>query len=149
MPTTPKSIYTNFWEKFLKSKKSNPVLFVFKPTLKQCGNDYISSPIKPTSKIYYTFVVHDKKHLIELTIQENKDESARVFYMLKEKKDEIELAFGDNLNWDGPKEERKRCTIKSPEYSAGYLDVQMHEFIFDNYLDKMSKFIKAMRPYLK
>jgi len=87
--------------------------------------------------------------LVELTIQESKDERSRIFNKFYLKKLEIEKVFGKNINLDGPLEGRNRCTIKSLKYEGGYLNEDKYDPIFENLLSKMNALTRALRPYLK
>lgn len=141
--------YINFWNQFLKDNKSNPILFNFQPTSRQIQKDYIKSRKIFGENTHYSFVVYVKHHLVELTIQETKEESARLFNLLYFKKLEIEALFGENIDWDGPRADRNRCKIKSFKYPGGYLTNDKYAYIFENFLFKMEALTRALKPHLK
>jgi len=146
--TTLEKTRYSFWSEFLKQNKSNTILFKCNPTDKMMQKHYISIPIHGNSKIHFTFALFDKYHYIELTIQDNKDESSRVFEHILRQKDLIEDQLGENLRWDGSKGLRKRCKIMSKKYEFGHENLDKYNVIYKNFIDKMSAFSKIILPLL-
>lgn len=97
----------------------------------------------------YTVSMGESSAGIKIDLGKDMDrENLRIFDRLHAKKDQIEKAFGDGLDWD--RGENKRASWIGKTLSGGYNDpTGKWKAIQDDITDAMNRFIRAVRPHLK
>jgi len=87
---------------------------------------------------------------IELYIDTgDKEENKRVFDGLHTKKDDIEIAFGEEISWERL-DNRRACRIAKYYEGGGYSDSEDRwPSLHDRLIDAMISFHRAISPYLK
>lgn len=140
-----------FWSSFLAKSKNESLIIGFSPTDSMKCKHYLSVPVGGNSYmngVYFTFAAFKDYHIVELTIQEEKDDSTRLFERLLAKKKEIEEGYGESLFWDGPRVGRKRCKIMSQKYLYGHKDLDKVDIVHASLMEKMNNFTKAIRRHI-
>ena len=95
----------------------------------------------------YVVLQHDTR--IELYIDTlDGHENRRIFDSLSRKKETIENAFGEALEWE-TKEGRRACRIYKPYAGGGWKDEDKWDDVYRELAEVMSKFESALKPHLK
>ena len=98
-----------------------------------------------------SFVYNIRQHdaFVALAL-ENKDEDTnrRLYEALQQRKEEIEGAFGGQLDWD-TREGRRVRWVRKTFATGGYLDEDRWDTVHEELADAMAKLESALKPYLK
>lgn len=141
-----------FWNSFMLKSKDESLLAGFSPTDRMKSKHYLSVSIDGEpgymNGVYFTFAAFKDYHMVELTIQESKEDSEKLFQRLKAREVEIENEFGESLRWDGPQVGRKRCKVMSQKYMYGHENVDKIDMVHESLMSKMNKFTKAIRRHI-
>ncbi len=144
-----KKIRLVFWQQFMSKSKGQQILYEFKPTESMMMKHYLSvttcglNPVFHRG-VHFSYVCNPKNHFVELTIQESKEYSKRLFETFYKNMPKIEILYGEKLRWDGPKLGRDRTKIMSCEYQFGHNDIDKYSMVISNLFSKMNKLKKAL-----
>jgi Domain of unknown function (DUF4268) len=104
-----------------------------------------------TAGISFTYAVRQHDARIEVVIARGPGratENKEIFKKLLEKKDQIEQAYGEKLDWL-LLEEKDACLIQATTNLGGYRDPDKWPAIFEWLTDKMVALEQAFRPHIK
>jgi hypothetical protein len=137
-----------FWTNLLeKSKQKHNLFNAISPT----DGPYISTGAGK-SGFRFQFWVNQKEARIVLNIDKGMnqdDENLRILNLIKQKKNEIENAFGSTLEFDEMQEDRA-CVIKKIYKKGGYKsDIEQWNDINEELSSEMVKFENALIPVIK
>ena len=136
-----------WWTQLLEHAKTRSKLHA---NISPCEHNWVgTSAGKRGLTFNYTVTRTDSN--VELYIdrgKESEEENKSIFNKLFQSKDEIEKAFGDEINWQSL-EGKRACRIKK-QVKGGYKDdeetwPEIHEKI----VDVMIRFHKALKPYIQ
>lgn len=103
------------------------------------------------SGIHFNYIIRQHEARVEVWIGRGPGRAAEnkeIFNKLFSKKDEIETAFGDKLDWE-PLEERDGCRIVLTSELGGYRDPEKWPEIYEWMTDKMVALERAFRPRIE
>jgi hypothetical protein len=102
------------------------------------------------SGLAYNFAVRQHDSQVELYIdrgEENEQENKRIFDDLHSKREEIEKAFGGNLNWERL-DNRRASRISMRMDVGGYRDEDKYPQIQEAMVDAMCRFENSLRSHI-
>jgi len=102
------------------------------------------------SGLSYNYVIRKNQGNVEIYIDRGSDretENDAIFQQLLTRKEEVETAFGEPLEWE-PLEGRRACRIKKTISLGGYRDEQAWERIQEAMIDAMVRLERALRPQI-
>jgi hypothetical protein len=102
------------------------------------------------SGLSYNYVIHKGDARVELYIDkyDTDEQNARLLDTLMVNKDKIEADFGETLEWQ-KLPGRRACRVVKVLENGGLTDEEHWESIIDNMIDAMSRFEKALKPYIE
>lgn len=140
------TIRYNFWKELLqKAKQRNKLHAALSP-----GQYSWLGAGAGKSGMSYNYGVRKHDCQVELYIDRGADsekENVQIFEELFKHKEEIEKAFGDQLNWERL-ENRRACRISKKIDIGGYRDEDRYPVIHEALISAMSKLENALRPYI-
>lgn len=101
--------------------------------------------------INFNYIIRQHEARVEVWIGRGPGraaENTEIFNKLFSKKDEIETAFGDKLDWE-PLEGRDGCRIVATSELGGYRDPEKWPEIYEWMTDKMVALEQAFRPRIE
>mgnify|MGYP000058931851 CR=1 FL=1 len=102
------------------------------------------------SGLGYGYVVTEHEARVELYIDRGKDkeeENKAIFDALAEKRDQINEAFGEPLEWQRL-EGKRACRIKKTITLGGYRDEEKWPQLHEAMVDAMIRLEKALKPHI-
>jgi hypothetical protein len=133
-----------FWKGLLEAANKKTDLHAGRSPTK---DNWIAGP-SGVAGINFNYVVTQHEARVEVWIGRGPGRAAEnkeIFNKLLEKRDEIESAFGDKLDWQ-PLEDKDGCRIVSTTELGGYRDPDKWPAIFGWMTDRMTALERAFKP---
>lgn len=103
------------------------------------------------SGLAYNYVVWEHEAAAELYIDRGKDadaENKAIFDALKAKKEEIESAFGGELEWQRL-DNKRACRIRKSVEGGGFRDGGKSATVYPAMVDAMTRLERALKPHVQ
>ncbi len=140
------SLYFEFWSYFL-DYTDGKTPFRYKTPAGRFYRDVTGASIKNGLSISYYVTARDGTIGTYLYISVgNRDENRDFFNLLYEHQQQIEKEIGDTLDWRS--DDAKACRIFYIHDGLNIKDKSQWEKIADTLIDMMTRFEKALRPYI-
>ncbi len=136
-----------FWTQLLSQAKNKTALHAkISPTYG--GWVSVTAGIRGLS---FCYSVSTDQTTVDLYIDKGKDtqeENEKIFDMLAEAKEDIEMSFGEPLEWERL-EGKRACRIRKTITEGGYLDEGNWPKVHEVMVDAMIRFHKALSPHIQ
>ncbi len=134
-----------FWEQLLdKARERTPQFSNISPS----KENYINTSAG-TSGFAYAFVVRLNDAQVELYIDRgDREKNKRLYDALLSRKDDIEQAFGESLDWQRL-DDRRACRIRSVISDHGLVDRNEWSLLQDKMISRMDRFSQVMQPEIQ
>ena len=138
------ALRSEFWKQLIERTEAKTPLFTnISPGT--TSNNMIRTGAGKTG-MHFAFLIQEHTADVELRINNNEE----LFNTLLEKRDKIQQAFGQSLEWLPLKTARNLCRITKKLENGGYRDDQNRwAGIQDAMIDAMIKLEQAFKPHIK
>lgn len=131
------NVRCRFWTLFVKKASAHAAFSGFNATPKKLMKHWLS--VSHKNSVEFLVVCLKDTHWVEILIQNEHEESRRIFSILKDNADELRSGFGEPFYWDNHDNSRKRCKIMSEHYDYGHDNADMWDFIHVHLIDSLSR----------
>lgn len=141
---TWQALRLEFWTALLKKMAKKSELF---KNISPKKDNWINAG-SGISGVPFTFAISKAYARVELYIDTgDKDENKKLFDYLHQSKEAIEAAFGEAMTWE--RLDDKRASRISSSIDKNSYDRENWDFIITELTERMVRFEKALRDYLK
>lgn len=141
-----KKAYLKFWSSFLLRAESRTNLF---KGLKPVRRLYLTVHSDWRDILFHTVIKKFNCHVELLIGVEDKDEIDQIFESLYKAKEQIEIDFGDCLEWRPRGDRDRRAQVRKTIYTGGWGDDSNWSKLQDEMIDTMEKLQQAINPHLR